>query len=198
MKPHSGNDKPRAPTTAAALPGNLARACSLLTVALLGVLSACAANDTEESDREAELLARTMTAAIEAADTALIRDLFWPQATYEDFPNQHTYLGVDEIVGYMTGAHQWADDVLMNVGNVHATAAGGVVFEWVFSGVQARPMAGVLSEGTGREVVLNGVTILEVDGGRIERAADYTDSGALFLQLGASVEMPDGTTVEMR
>ena len=59
-------------------------------------------------------------------------------------------------------------------------------------------MDGVLSEGTGREVVLNGVTVLEVEGGRIERAADYTDSGALLLQLGATVEMPDGTTVQLR
>ena len=99
MKPHSCNGPQWGPATAGTLPARPARACSLLTVALLGVLSACAANDTEESYREAELLARTMAAAIEAADTALIRDLFWPQATYEDFPNQHSYLGVDEIVG---------------------------------------------------------------------------------------------------
>lgn len=168
--------------------------CSLVVA-----LTACVGEeDTGQRAREAELLARSLAAAIETADTALIRDLFWPQATYEDFPNQHSYLGVEEIVGYMTGAHRWANDVLMNVGNVHPTSGGGVVFEWVFSGVQVRPMPGVLSEGTGEEVVLNGVTILEVDGGRVERAADYTDSGALLLQLGARVEMPDGTTLELR
>ncbi|MBT8487734.1 MAG: nuclear transport factor 2 family protein, partial [Gemmatimonadetes bacterium] len=170
----------------------------LAVAPLFVALSSCVEADPEEGIREAELLARTLSAAIEAADTAVIRDLFWPQATYEDYPNQHTYLGVDEIVGYVTGAHRWADDVLMNVGNVHPTADGGVVFEWVFSGVQTRPLDGVLSEGTGREVVLNGVTILQLDGGRVERAADYTDSGALLLQLGATVEMPDGTTVELR
>lgn len=159
-------------------------------------MSACVADDADRL-REAELMARTLSAAMETADSALIRDMFWPQAIYEDFPNQHSYLGVDEIVGYLTGVHAWADDVLINVGNVHPMA-DGVVFEWVFSGVQSRPMAGVLTEGTGREVVMNGVTILELDGGRIQRAADYTDSGALLLQLGGRVEMPDGTTLELR
>lgn len=162
-------------------------------------VSACATgSDPDEQARQAELVARSLAAAIETADTALIRDLFWPQATYEDFPNQHTYLGSEEIVGYLTGAHRWADDVLLNVGRVHPTAEGGVIFEWVFSGIQSRSIPGVLTEGTGNEVVLNGITILEMDGDRVERAADYTDASAMLLQLGATVQMPDGTTLRLR
>lgn len=175
----------------------MTRLIPALALAAAASGAACTADDSR-SLREAELMARSLAAAMETADSALLRDLFWPQATYEDFPNQHTYLGVEEIVGYLTGVHAWADDVLINVGNVHPTTGGGVVFEWVFSGVQARPIAGVLGEGTGREVVMNGVTILEVDGGRIQRAADYTDTGALLLQLGGVVEMPDGTTIRLR
>ncbi len=171
----------------------------VLAAAPLLVLASCVdGSDTADRAREAELVARSLAVAIETADSALIRDLFWPQATYEDFPNQHSYLGVEEIVGYMTGAHRWADDVLMNVGAVHPTAHDGVIFEWVFSGVQSRPLPGVLSQGTGHEVVLNGVTIVEMDGGRVVRAADYTDSGALLLQLGARVELPDGTSLQLR
>lgn len=94
--------------------------------------------------------------------------------------------------------HLWADDILMNVGTVHPTTTGGVVLEWLFSAVQVRPMGRQLTIGTGSDVVLNGVTILEIDDGRIVRAEDYTDTGAMMLQLGARIEMPDGTVVELR
>jgi len=153
--------------------------------------------DAGEADaREAEIAVRSLLAAFETADTALVEEIFWPRATYDDFPNQHTYQGVDEIVGYVTGMHRWADDVLMNVVRVHPTSTGAVA-EWAFSGVQARPIGGRLDVGTGNEVVLNGVTIIELDGGRIVRAADYADTGAMMLQLGGRVEMPDGTVLEL-
>lgn len=145
---------------------------------------------------EAEVTVRSLMAAFETADTALVEDLFWPRATYDDFPNQHTYQGVAEIVGYVTGVHRWADDVFMNVVQVHTTADGAVA-EWVFSAVQTRPMVGRIGVGTGNEVVLNGVTVVEMDGDRIIRAADYTDTGAMLLQLGGRIEMPDGSTIEL-
>ncbi|MDH3269844.1 MAG: nuclear transport factor 2 family protein [Gemmatimonadota bacterium] len=149
---------------------------------------------TEADALRAEVTLRSLMAAFERADTALIEDLFWPAATYDDFPNQHTYQGVAEIVGYVTGVHVWADDVVMNVGEVHVTEDGAVA-EWLFSAVQTRPMGDRLSVGTGNEVVLNGVTVIELEGERIIRAADYTDAGAMLLQLGGRIEMPDGRTI---
>ena len=49
---------------------------------------------------------------------------------------------------------------------------------------------------TGREVVLNGVTIIEIEDGRIIRAADYTDTTPLMLQLGGRIELPGGVVIE--
>ena len=48
---------------------------------------------------------------------------------------------------------------------------------------------------TGREVVFNGATIIELEGGRIMRAADYIDTASLTLQLGGIINFPtDGVT----
>jgi len=146
--------------------------------------------------RESELTVRSLMAAVERADTALVEELFWPAATYEDFPNQHVYRGISEIVDYVTGTHRWADEVVMSVGRVHPTATGAVA-EWVFSATQARPMGDQLPFGTGREVVLNGVTIVEIEDGRITRAADYTDAAAMLLQLGGRIELPGGGSLEL-
>jgi steroid delta-isomerase-like uncharacterized protein len=135
-------------------------------------------------------------AAWESGDQALIEDLFWPQATYDDFASQQTYEGIEEIVGYVTAVHAWADDVYWNVGAVHVTEHGAVA-EWVFSAIQARPIGSQIPVGSGREVVTNGVTLIELDGGRIIRAADYMDTAPLLLQMGARIEMPGGGVVEL-
>lgn len=143
-----------------------------------------------------ELLIRSLMASWESADTEAILDLFWPDATYDDFPNQVTYQGIDEIIGYLTSVHDWGDDVFMNVGLVHA-GPDGATAEWIFSAVQNRPLGSMVPQGTGREVVLNGATIIEIEGGRIRRAADYSDVVPMLLQLGARIALPNGDTLSM-
>lgn len=167
-----------------------------LVVAGLSVV-ACARFDesTDQRIREAELTARSLMAAWESADHALVEDLFWPQATYDDFPNQHTHQGIQEIIEYIDAMHAWADDVFMSVGQVHVTESGAVV-EWVFSAIQARPM-GSVSVGTGAQVVTNGVTVIEIEGDRIIRAADYADTTPLLLQVGGRIELPGGAVLEL-
>lgn len=160
-------------------------------------LTACLPSDSVDDDlRRGELAVRSLIAAWERADTALIADLFLPQATYDDFPNQITYQGVAEIVGYLTAAHRWGDDVFVSVGNVLATDNGAVA-EWVFSAVQVRPLGDAVPTGTGREVVLNGATVIEMQGDRIIRAADYADAVPLWLQLGGRIELPGGAVLDL-
>lgn len=166
----------------------------LLPLLTLGCVPTADERDAAAA-REAELAVRTLMAAWESADVALIEDLFLPQATYDDYPNQHTYRGVQEIVAYVNTLHAWADDVLMNVGQVHVTGNGAVA-EWVFSAVQARPMGNQVPVATGNEVVVNGVTIIEIRDGRILRAADYTDAASMMLQIGARIELPGGGVLE--
>ena len=170
---------------------------ALLASLVVIALSGCAQLSESEDQRlrEAELTARSLMAAWESGDRALIEDLFWPEATYDDFPNQHTYQGIQEIVAYVDAMHAWADDVYMNVGNVHVTSSGAVI-EWVFSAIQARPM-GAVSIGTGAEVVTNGVTVIEFQGDRIIRAADYADTAPMMLQIGGRIELPGGAVLEM-
>ena len=165
-------------------------ACTFLVVGCLPRAPEGAAS------RASELAVRTLMAAWERADTALIFDLFSPQATYDDFANQVTYEGLDEIVGYVTAVHDWGDDVYKSVGRVHASESGAVA-EWVFSAIQNRPMGDQVPIATGLEVVLNGVTIIEMENGRIVRAAEYTDTAPMMLQLGGRIELPGGTVLEL-
>jgi len=146
--------------------------------------------------QESEIVLRRLMAAWQAADTLELFEIFSPTAVYDDFPNQTTYRGPEEIVGYVTAVHAWASDVVVNVTGMHAGDSMAVA-EWIFAGVQDRPIGDRVPVATGREVVLNGVTIIELERGRIVRAADYIDSAALVLQLGGTIELPGGRTITL-
>jgi hypothetical protein len=170
------------------------RAAAALAGAIL--LASCTGATGDPAAARNELLVLSLLDAQQSADTGAILQLFWPDAVYDDYASQLQYRGIEEIVGYVTSVHLWADDVYINAGEVHASPEGAVA-EWLFAGVQARPIAGYLPAVTNREVVLNGVTIIEADGGRIRRAADYTDTAPLALQLGGRIELPGGHVVEL-
>lgn len=143
-----------------------------------------------------EMVARAMILAWEAGDADALVDLFYPDAVYDDFTNQIQYQGIEEIVGYVTQVQSWATGLNIDVMQVHASETGATV-EWFFSAIQDRPIGGRVTVATGREIVLNGVTILEIRGGRIRRAADYVDALPLFLQLGAEVRLPGGGVIRL-
>lgn len=145
---------------------------------------------------EHEVLARTVLAAWERGSVEELPDLFWPDATYDDFSNSIQHRGIGEIQAYLAEAHRWGSDIVVNVTAVHPSPAGAVA-EWVFSAVQTGPVEGTVDVGTGREVILNGVSVFEIDDGRIRRGADYVDGLPFVLQLGGRVEMPGGTVIEL-
>jgi hypothetical protein len=163
--------------------------------AIISFAGACAPSG-EQAASQNELIIRNLIDAVQAADTATLVELFWPEATYDDYASQLQHRGIEEILGYLTSVHAWADDVYMNVGEVHVSTDGALA-EWLFAGVQARPMGELVTVATGLEVVTNGVTIVEIDGGRIRRAADYMDTTPMLLQLGARVELPGGGVMEL-
>jgi steroid delta-isomerase-like uncharacterized protein len=164
--------------------------------ATAALLAAAACGPTpEQAVTQNELIVRSLIDAVQFADTTTIVELFWPEAVYDDYAGQLQHRGIEEILGYLTSVHDWADDVYMNVGQVHVSATGATA-EWIFAAVQARPMGELVPVATGLEVVTNGVTIVEIDGGRIRRAADYMDTTPVLLQLGGRVELPGGGTIE--
>jgi len=167
-----------------------------LLLASMLVLPACTSGSDRPQTFESEVLVRSMLSIWETADTTAVLDLFWPDAVYDDFPNQVQYRGMEEIAGYLTHVHSWGTGIYMNVTQVHASETSATA-EWVLSVIQDRPMGERVPEATGREVVLNGVTIIEVEGGRITRAADYIDALPMVLQLGGSIVYPGGVVVEL-
>jgi hypothetical protein len=166
------------------------------TVALATIAFVVACGPSEEqATAQGQYLLQSLSFARQTADVSLIEEIFQPDAIFDDYADQISYEGIDEIIGYLTSIHEWGDDVYSTLGAVQ-TSATGATGEWTLGAVQSRPVPDLLGAATDREVVLSGVTIIEIRGGRITRAADYWDRARFLLQLGARVELPDGTVVE--
>ncbi len=176
-------------------PAASARTGAALALTALAA-AACGPSTPDAVLAEHELLARTVMAAWEARDMEALSRELWPDAVWDDFPNGVTYRGVEEIAAYKSEVHAWASDLVINVTAVHSSPSGATV-EWVLYGTQTAPMAGRVEAVTDREVLVNGVTILEVEDGLVARGADYLDTLPLMLQLGGRVELPGGEVLEL-
>ena len=165
-----------------------------LALAATAFLIACGPSD-EQADALGQYLMQSLAIARQTADTAMIEEIFQPDAVYDDYPDQITYEGIEDIVGYLTSIHEWGDDVYLTLGNVQ-TSPTGATGEWTLGAVQTRPIPDLVGTVTDRETVVSGVTIIEIDGGRIARAADYWDRAAFLLQLGARIELPGDTVLQ--
>lgn len=164
------------------------------TLGMVLVAVAACAPSQDQADALGRYLLESLSFARQTADTATLEEIFLPDATYDDFPTQVEYRGIDEIVGFLTSVHEWGDDVYLNLGTIR-TGPSAAVGEWFFATVQARPIPDLLAVGTGREVAFNGVTVIEIEGGRIARAADYWDRATFLLALGGEVRLPDGSVL---
>ena len=159
--------------------------------------SAGCAPDTPGPSRleaENEIAIRTLLSIWESGRADDMAGLFHPDAVYDDFSNQEQYRGLEEIGGYLVNGSAWATGVNMSVTSVHVSEAGEVAV-LVFSGIQDGHIYTLVPVVTGREVVLNGVTIIEMTRGRISRAADYMDVLPLVLQIGGEVALPGGGSI---
>lgn len=170
------------------------RLALLLTVGSL----ACGSPGAVSSDLLArnQVVAYSLLAAREAGDREAMAALFRTDAVFDDFSASVQYRGVVEIASFLVEPHAWGSDVVLTPTAVHPSPTGAVV-EWVFSAVQTGTILNRVEVGTGREVVLNGVTILEISDGLVTRGADYVDALPLILQVGGRVEMPGGTVLAL-
>lgn len=177
--------------------GRASATCPILAAVLI-VTGGCTsrASGPSQTEAENEIAMRTLVDRIAAADGSDVADLFFPDATYDDFANQRQYQGYEEIAGYIQGGSRWATGVSIDILDLRVSEWGAVA-EWVFTGIQDHPIGSTVPIATGREVVLNGVTIIETEGGRIKHAADYTDGLTLALQLGGELHMPGGGLLKL-
>lgn len=157
---------------------------------LAALVFAGCGQSTELSDQRA----RQLMTIWETGDFAMLEEIANPDIVYDDVPNGERFEGLDGVRRYVGHVHSWASQVQITVVAVHS-GPDEAVAEWVMRGVQDRPIPGRIPVATNRPFELKGVTLVELEDGRIARAADYIDVLGFVVQLGSRVELPGGLVI---
>lgn len=163
------------------------RVPSWVAMVALG-LGACG-GDSGPSPAEARLI--EVMEMRRTGDVTGIEAVFLPEGVYEDAAGDFEYRGVPEIAGYLTGLHEWASGVFLDVVAIHAGRESASA-EWFLEGVQSGPIPGRLDTITGRRFRLRGMTLVELERGAVVRAVDYLDWVPFMLDMGAEIRWPGG------
>ncbi len=164
----------------------------IIVASLIAVLSSSAGCTTDEA--APPVGERVGTALIEvwrSGDRVAAEDLLDAAVVWEDRSSGTTAQGFPEVVEYLLGLHTWAESLFVDMVSIQATDHAATV-EWVMEGV-TRPRDDPNRQAHFR---IDGVTVLQIESGRIVGAVDYSNPIGLILARGGRVTLPDGTELQ--
>ncbi|MEJ2217587.1 MAG: ester cyclase [Gemmatimonadota bacterium] len=124
-------------------------------------------------------IADSFSEAWEQRNEDLLETLFAPEATYQT-PDA-VYQGVEGVVQFLRNAFVVAPESRLEFLD-EIVGDSDVALEWVWSGTHTGNLPNL--PATGRDFVVHGVTVLEIEDGLITRATDYYDRFGFLQQLG--------------
>ena len=160
------------------------RARSAIVIAGVLLLGGCA---SDEAAPESERIAFELLEVWRSGDPDLAADLLSATVVWQDPATDFEARGLPEVVAYLAPDPAAVDGLFIDVVEVRASDDHAVI-EWIREGTVV-PADG----GPRRRYTSRGVTLIEVEGGRIVRGIDYGDPTPERLARGGSVVLPDGT-----
>lgn len=130
----------------------------------------------------------------ETGDNLKTKNIFLQECTYNDIANNHVFLGVQEVNKYISHIHNWASEIKMTIRKIKVSDEMGFI-EWTLNAKQTRPIHGRIPIATNNTIRLQGVTLIEVKNGKIEKASDYMNVLGFVIQLGSKIELPGGMVI---
>lgn len=145
--------------------------------------------------QSAETLLRALLDIWQSGDTSGLKAILHEDIVYEDVPNEHVFSGRDEVAGYIDHVHSWAAELRLEVKSIESNSEMAVG-EWIMIARQGQPIGARVRIATNRRIRLRGVTLVRVSGGKIKHATDFLDALTLMRQLGGSVALPGGGSLD--
>ena len=131
------------------------------------------------SDTERVLEAWAM--AWSSHDTEKVLSLFTDNCVYEDVTFGVINHGKEELRGFANGVFAGIPDFKVHLTS-RFSAGTWAGMEWVMSGTHKGDFPGM--PATGKHFSVRGITILELQAGKIRRNSDYWDAAGVMRQVG--------------
>lgn len=179
------------------------RTATMLLALLVFLVSPIPTRAQEEpacQTADPEAFARGWLEAWNSRDVDRILTFYADDAVYEDVPSVTNgwaapWRGHGMIREALVDGYEAMPD--MGFETVSASGAGDrMVVEWVMTGTQTGDYPGL--PATGRSISIRGLSLLELEGGKITSQRDYYDTHLLLTQLGAVPSTPSSAAAPER
>jgi steroid delta-isomerase-like uncharacterized protein len=127
------------------------------------------------------MVADHWAAAWSSHNTEELLTLFTDDCVYEDVTFGVVNRGKEELRAFADGVFAGVPDFKIEVTAQFASGTWASM-EWVMSGTHKGDFPGM--PATGKRFSTRGVTVLELDAGKIRRNADYWDAAGVMRQVG--------------
>ena len=127
------------------------------------------------------MVADHWAAAWSSHNTEELLTLFTDDCVYEDVTFGVVNRGKKELRAFADGVFAGVPDFKIEVTAQFASSTWASM-EWVMSGTHKGDFPGM--PGTGKRFSTRGVTVLELDAGKIRRNSDYWDAASVMRQVG--------------
>jgi steroid delta-isomerase-like uncharacterized protein len=130
---------------------------------------------------DAERVLEAWAMAWSSHDTEKVLSLFTDDCVYEDVTFGAISRGKEELRTFVDGVFAGIPDLKVDL-TTHFAAGTWAGMEWVMSGTHKGDFPGM--PATGKRFSIRGVTILELQAGKIRRNSDYWDAAGVMRQVG--------------
>lgn len=136
---------------------------------------------------EVEKIFEAHDAAMSAHDVDAFLSLFTDDCVYEDVPLGIVNKGKQEVGAFIRATFAAVPDFRMERTGLFV-AGDRAACEWVMSGTQTGDFPGI--PATNKSFSVRGVSIFELQDGKIKRQSDYWSLATLLQQVGLMPETP--------
>lgn len=135
----------------------------------------------EAPTADVERLLDEWLASWSAHDIGRLQALFADVMEHEDLPVGAVNRSKDDLRAFAEGWFAVSPDIRFEPALTVVTGSRAVV-EWIARGTQVGDLPGM--PATGKPWEVRGVSVIELDGGKIRRCRDYWDFATVMRQLG--------------
>lgn len=154
----------------------------------------CTSRIPENNNLIGEQLIKELAELVKTKNLSKVDVIFTDDCVYEDVPSLEKYNGKDEVKASLKEDFASVPDFKLEITSSIVTDKNAV-FEWVWSGTQTGDIEGLI-KATGKTFSIRGISIWEIQNGKIKRNSDYYDAGGFLYQLGVRFVFPSGKILE--
>ena len=151
---------------------------------LCTLLSVASSEKADKKIRQNEILVSSFIEALNTKDMDKLTSLFTEDGTYEEVCSGRLNKGREAIANYIQVTLEGIPDSKFELVSISCNA-NHAIFEWIWKGTNTVGWPAMNLPPTGKYLELRGVSVMDIENGRIRANRDYWDWNSFMKGIGA-------------